>query len=203
LSSFENLQIGTYGWLHESWSGSYYPEDLPEEWRLDYFSNVFKTALVPMSEWTLWSSDELEEIAESVEDGFNLFLAIEKPVGIEAQQQLETLVTILGDAIQGLVVFGGELTQGVDLMNLPVTLISETTCLAGWNWQFNALTMSGNPCGLLQNLPSDGRKQAEILKSFVSSLPKGVQGAPLFVSGDLIDMKDVVNLKTVGELLGF
>jgi len=49
------LQVGTNGWEHDEWLGVFYPDDLPESWRLDYFSNAFNVVLVPQQAWLSWS----------------------------------------------------------------------------------------------------------------------------------------------------
>lgn len=46
------LSLGALGWRHEQWSGSFYPEDLPADWRLTYYSNEFPLVLVPQPDWS-------------------------------------------------------------------------------------------------------------------------------------------------------
>ncbi len=45
------LLIGACGWEHPSWIGTFYPDDLPEDWRLTFYSNEFRLALVPDRSW--------------------------------------------------------------------------------------------------------------------------------------------------------
>ena len=56
--------IGACGWLHEGWSGEFYPEDLPEEWRLGYYGNEYQVVMVPASYW----SSQAGKIAEWLEE---------------------------------------------------------------------------------------------------------------------------------------
>ena len=44
-----NYYIGTSGWAYEDWLGRFYPENLPSEKRLGYFSRFFKTAEINYS----------------------------------------------------------------------------------------------------------------------------------------------------------
>ena len=44
------LDVAAYGWLDEAWAESY-PEDLPGEWRLDYYANEYRAVVVPRGHW--------------------------------------------------------------------------------------------------------------------------------------------------------
>lgn len=43
----EELMVGTVGWDYSEWAGTYYPDDMPEDWRFGYYSNDFRSVLVP------------------------------------------------------------------------------------------------------------------------------------------------------------
>lgn len=43
--------IGACGWQHNDWTGEFYPDDLPEEWRLGYYGNEYQAVLVPAAYW--------------------------------------------------------------------------------------------------------------------------------------------------------
>lgn len=198
----ENIQIGTYGWQHREWSEGFYPSDLPAEWQLDYFTNAFRVVLVPVAAWLTWSESDLESIAESLESRFSMFFAIQGNLNQIETTQLNKVVSYLNESAKGVVVWSDEAFSYTDVAGLPVTLISQNTTLPGWFWQYNGLQISGSPLGYIANLPENGREQAAILKAFSVSLPADVDGAPLIVGGDLIDMTQVINLKMVSELLG-
>jgi len=70
-----DVVVGARGWLHERWLESFYPEDIPEEWRLGFYANEFNTLLVP---WTQWSEsiEELEEALDDTPDDFHLYLEL-------------------------------------------------------------------------------------------------------------------------------
>jgi len=70
-----DVVVGARGWLHQQWMEGFYPEDIPEEWRLGYYANEFNTLLVP---WTQWSEsvEELEEGLEDTADDFHLYLEL-------------------------------------------------------------------------------------------------------------------------------
>lgn len=43
------IRVGVFNWTEFSRQGSYYPEDIPREWRLAYFANEFETACIDLS----------------------------------------------------------------------------------------------------------------------------------------------------------
>lgn len=65
----------------------------------------------------------------------------------------------------------------------------------------------GDPIGWVEALPTDGKQQAELLKTFVASLPAGEGSVPVVVCGmaqaESIKMREVQNFKVVAELLGY
>lgn len=204
----ENLQIGTFGWNREEWLGAFYPEGLPEDWRLDYFSNAFRVVLVPFSEWLAWEKEELETFIDAVEGDFYFYFAVTKSLNPQQLTQLQSIATAFGDGAAGVVVWSEEAFTQTELATLPVTLISERYKLSGWAWHYNGLWISGNPLGYVSELVEDGAVQAALLKSFVTSwseasFDRDIVGAPFIVGGDKIDMQRVTNLKVVGEFLGY
>jgi hypothetical protein len=214
LESLENLQIGTYGWQYDSWLGEFYPEDLPADWQLDYFSNAFRVVLVPQSAWLAWSDAELQAINEAVEAPFYFYFAVETALDIRLLQQLEKIVAVLKSQVTGVVVWSEERFNQTELAGLPVTLVSTQYRLPGWRWLCQGLWMSGQPLAYISELTLDPKAQVALLKDFMQSLSveadsatsKTVieyQGVPCIVGGEKIDMQQVANLKTLGEFLGF
>lgn len=212
----ENLQIGTYGWQHNHWLGSFYPEDLPVDWQLDYFSNAFRAVLVPQSVWTGWSEVDLQAVNEAVEAPFYFYFAIESGSDFESAllPQLEKIIAVLKSQAMGVVVWSESLFTQSELAGLPVTLISTQHKLPGWHWQYQGVWLSGQPLAYLSELPKDPKAQVVILKDFMHSLTLEVnskattvvlesQGVCCIVGGEKIDMQQVANLKTIGEFLGF
>ena len=44
------VEVAAYGWLGTDWASAY-PEDLPEEWRLEYYANCYRAVIVPYRDW--------------------------------------------------------------------------------------------------------------------------------------------------------
>jgi hypothetical protein len=72
-SSKDSIRVGVCGWDHERWLGTFYPDDLPEDWRLSYYANEFSTVLVAEDEWRS-NLGKLEEWADEVPEDFQFYL---------------------------------------------------------------------------------------------------------------------------------
>lgn len=80
MSDTENIRaelvIGARGWVHASWLESYYPDDLPEDWQLDYYTNEFGAVLLPAELWTQAGVDDIEQWLATVGENFLFFLEL-------------------------------------------------------------------------------------------------------------------------------
>jgi len=70
----QTINIGTYGWQHPQWVGSFYPEDLPQDWQLTYYSNEFNAVMVPADYWSGCSEADSEQWRESVHEKFKFYV---------------------------------------------------------------------------------------------------------------------------------
>lgn len=43
--------VGAQSWDHEGWAGSFYPDDLPADWRLTYYNNFFTCCYLGYPAW--------------------------------------------------------------------------------------------------------------------------------------------------------
>lgn len=78
------------GWSHESWVHGYFPTDLPRDWRFSYATNDLSALVIPASDWSALTKEELGyslQLSESavqtwindVPDGFEIYLELEHP----------------------------------------------------------------------------------------------------------------------------
>jgi len=73
-TSIENsIRVGACGWDHLQWQGTFYPDDLPEDWRLNYYANEYSTVLVGEADWRS-HLDTLGEWIDEVPEGFRFYL---------------------------------------------------------------------------------------------------------------------------------
>ncbi len=204
----ENLQIGIHGWQRADLVGQFYPEDLPSDWQLDYYSNAFRVVLVPQLEWITWDEDDLETIMEAVEVPFYFYFAVEDYLTAENLSQLTRVVGVLKSQACGVVVWSAKPVEKTEIVGLPVTLISTHYKLPGWSWQNQNLWISGEPLAYLPGLTADAKEQVALLKGFMQSLAESglvnkELASPCIVGGETIDMVQVTNLKVIGEFLGY
>ena len=98
------ILIGAYGWQHAQWQGGFYPEDLPAEWQLAYYSNEFHVLLIPAAYWQQGPVDVAQWLKESSE---TLRFIVEWPTLWHTPQQIEqgdALLAQFGDRLLGVVV---------------------------------------------------------------------------------------------------
>ena len=85
------LDVAALGWEDPCWD-SFYPADLPEDWRLDYYANEFRAILLPAALYD--KSDDaclLDWFAEA-HPCFHFYLELNRPA------QAERLLALLGEA---------------------------------------------------------------------------------------------------------
>lgn len=70
------LILGARGWEHTGWDGTFYPADLPPEWRLAYYANEFHTVLVPEAHWRGCTPAQVAGWGAEVRPGFSFFLEL-------------------------------------------------------------------------------------------------------------------------------
>lgn len=93
------IDIAALGWDHPEWYGPFFPEDLPEDWRLDYYANEFRAVAVPAAMWQEAGDEEVAAWLDAVPEGFAFFLEVPGPT---AAARLAEVAAALGDCLGGL-----------------------------------------------------------------------------------------------------
>ncbi len=100
------LLIGARGWDHEGWVGDFYPDDLPPDWRLSYYANAFRAALVPAEHLRQADPNQLGEWTADVPESFAFYLEVSgtlmQALGRGPMVLLE-LAQAIGDQLSGFV----------------------------------------------------------------------------------------------------
>lgn len=96
------VRIGTIGWLFDSWDRDYYPEDIPQEWKLGYYANELTAVVVPEALWKQADPEQLEEMAEDVHEEFGFYFQIK--AHWPSVQEYERLYSIFADNVFGFLV---------------------------------------------------------------------------------------------------
>lgn len=105
MTTDNSIQIGSLGYLHSGWQDHYYPDGLPEDWRLDYYSHHFQFVLLRPNEWIHAVESDIRQWQEDVKDTFSFFLAL-KPADVNNAlvAQIEQIKALVGKQLAGLVI---------------------------------------------------------------------------------------------------
>ncbi len=80
LNSEDRLVLlGVAGWEWPTWTEIFYPDDMPEDWRLTYYNTQFSCVFLAAARWQRLGQAEWRQWAEDTHDRF-LFL-LEGEVG--------------------------------------------------------------------------------------------------------------------------
>ncbi|QKI89745.1 hypothetical protein [Thiomicrorhabdus xiamenensis] len=206
----DNLEVTTLGWQYSQWQDTFYPDDLPEEWRLDFYLNHFRLAAIPQHIWLPWLLDEGldEEPFDDFVDCLNENTLLLLIVAEEQLAQLERLLELtqgsdFAERLIGCAVLAEMQLPPSEIQGLPVTLVSSRLTFPGWSWRNDGVVVSGQPMAWINDLPQDGKQQADLLKDLVASIPQQKSAVPVCVANPEMSISSVQNLKTVAELLGY
>jgi len=84
--------LGAIGWDHPQWVGPFYPEDLPEEWRLAYYNTQFDCVFLP---YPLWAHAPLPTVASWAEETLERFrFLLEHPPRAPDQGDYERIAAL-------------------------------------------------------------------------------------------------------------
>ncbi len=97
-ASMHVIDVAAYGWESEPWQG-FYPADLPEDWRLDYYSNEFRAVVIPAEVWREMTEEMVEEWADAVHDEFRLYFEVTSEQKLSAEQS--AAINSLGEQFGG------------------------------------------------------------------------------------------------------
>lgn len=77
MGTFADIRIMARGWDHEAWvAQGFYPDDLPEDWRLPYYANEFRAVLVPDEVWRAANEDVIQTWLDDAPEAFQFFLEL-------------------------------------------------------------------------------------------------------------------------------
>lgn len=181
------VRFGCYGWDHPQWQASYFPVDLPTDWRLAYFANDTSCVMVPASLFSALSDVELDALAiAELPDEFHFYLdarAAEAPPSV--------FVEILGDRLAALVGSQSTAPLAATQVLLPVDVAD------GRAW-----ACEGHALLLLEDIGPDlraWRRRFDDLRTWMLDYHE----VALIVQGARITPLALNDLKTVAELMGF
>lgn len=69
----KTVRLGALDWRRADWSGRFYPPDMPEDWRLAFYSSQFNCVYLMAENWQAATSADLHQWCDDVHSQF-LFL---------------------------------------------------------------------------------------------------------------------------------
>lgn len=129
--SAHTILIGTCGWQYPQWNETYYPEGIPEDWRLAYYGNEYPVVLVPVGYWSHGMSAIESWLAET--DTSPRFIC-EWPAlwNSTAQDEVQAMIAALGERVDGILVPMDVIPDAQALMRIAQLLDTHSVCL---DWQ--------------------------------------------------------------------
>lgn len=93
--------VGSLGWDHADWTGSFYPDDLPPEWRLTYYNNFFNCVYLAYEAWSGESISTLSQWLEDTQPSFRFLLEINAASAFQDAAKLQLLAPRTGLLVDG------------------------------------------------------------------------------------------------------
>ena len=213
----QTINVGAYGWLHPRWVGSFYPEDLPADWRLGYYSNEFNTVLVPSIYWQEQHLVDCEALLDDVHSGFQFFIECDDRIfDTLSLFALTDALKILKPQLSGLVCLGGlYMEKAIDHRFLELADSLEVDMIAGQTapgadklWRpddSSANCQRQARFAIIEDDLRDMRAVRSDIEPFISQLPdqeKADSDAALIVSHPQLQAADLSRFRSVLEIMG-
>jgi hypothetical protein len=202
--------VGASGWEYAAWEESFYPEDLPSDWRLSFYSNEFPVVLLPASRLAEAATPEVTEWLEETHAKFRFVLQLDRPLDAELQARLEILrpkllavvvprdqAVALPESLAGLPQVMEKATDKSCELHLQAGL--------GHCWDGHGAPCWGDDIALVclsAGDYKDMRQLKEVIASCQPALEEGRQLVLLF-EGEAPDIEVMRNARTIVELLGY
>ena len=205
-AKIENLAIVPFEWQSSALEQGFYPEDLPEDWRLDYYCGQFRVVFIESSQW-LGQSDSAQTLRDELEDYLleSTRLIFKVDWAAQTREQVENtfnqLANEVKDATLAFLVASESDVPPSHLCGCPVTLFSSTLVLPdAWQAECGAAKLSGWPLALVDQIPEDNKQVVTWLQSVLQAWPDDVMVIAL--QGDAWQASTLTQAQAVAELLG-
>ena len=213
----QTINVGAYGWLHPHWINSFYPEDLPADWRLGYYSNEFNTVLVPFFYWQEQYLADCAALLDDVHSGFQFFIECDHRMfdTVSLMELIEAL-KILKPQLSGLVFPGSlQMEKAIDERFLELADSLQVDMIAGQSapgaeklWRpddSSANCLQQARFAIIEDDLRDLRVVRSHIEPFISQLPdqeKEDSGATLIVNHPQLQVADLSKFRSVLEIMG-
>jgi hypothetical protein len=177
------------GWDPSPTDDAFYPDDLPEEWRLAYFSNELQGVLLEPVLWRRADAKLLEQWAADVPASFRIYLDIEDAGVVAAERAI--IQAHLGDRFGGWVA-DSDAVAGFDERAPIYTRVGTLSAAA-------ASPAGSLACEVPDGLASDLRAA----RAWLDRLNAAAKGRPTLAVMGPARFEDVLRWQSLVYLLGF
>jgi hypothetical protein len=213
----QTINVGAYGWLHPHWINTFYPEDLPADWRLGYYSNEFNTVLVPSFYWQEHSLTDCAALLDDAHSGFQFFIECDDRIfDTVSLLELNGALSLLKPQLSGLVFPGGlQVDKAIDERFLELADSLEVDMIAGQSVPGAEKLWRPGDSGekpqqrarfaIIEDDLRDLRAVRSSIEPFISQLQdqgKEDGGASLIVSHPKLQVADLSKFRSVLEIMG-
>lgn len=223
-----SINLGAYGWQRGPWLGTFYPEDLPENWQLTYYSNEFNTVLVPASYWQTQEERvsvkvDCADWLDNVHDEFQFFVechvAMFEHVSLselidnlkQLQSQLSALVFIDDNQAMSETVssqFDALFDAlAVEVIGASAASGSQLVVQSKDIWRLNEQgeKTQASSFAFIENDLTDLRRARKIVEDFVSQLENDERAseATIIVNHPQLQASDLSKFRSLLEIMGF
>ncbi len=195
------FRIMSVGWDYLEWTGAFYPDDLPPDWRLAYYANEFPGVLIPDRLWLTVGSGTLESWVDDVRESFRFYLEVDGAIDTE---ECLNKIHCLGNNFGGIVMDYRRKPESPLVNIFPGGLAKE----------FPLYEMGSNEPGLKTSLPhqvgialriptkylADPMSQRRFLEELAGHVAPGAETL-LFLDGDPPAIEKFHKFKILAQLL--
>ena len=215
-----NIQLGAYGWQHAHWLNRFYPDDLPEDWQLMYYSNEFNSVLVPTAYWQTHSIDDCVEWLGNVHEHFRFFVECHVDMFTHVSKQtLSDALQVLQPQLSALVFPDAKQSMpepvkkdfldmidlfGVDVCSAGDWFDSQPDSRVGGIWRDTGCEASN--FALIENDLTNLRVVRVLVEQFVAALESGEKNpevATIIVNHPQLQADDLSKFRAVLDLMGY
>lgn len=86
--------LGALDWEHAAWRGTFYPDDLPEDWTLAFYNQHWRCVVIPAARWKVATHEQVAQWANETLERFR-FLVETEGTGADEKGKLAALGTRL------------------------------------------------------------------------------------------------------------
>lgn len=190
------LVVGAYGWQHAAWQAAYYPDDMPEEWRLAYYANEFGCVVLPAEQWQAADQETIEQWLSEMAEDFLLFLELPAQAG-----NLSAHIKLFAGRCAGAILQEGEPADWSAVPDGIPLLCSEES---GQLRRYHRVGQTESVLAWLATQPEE-RIELPVLREQIETALKGVTATSrlAFIIGNQAPaMENLQNARVVAELLG-